>query len=63
MCTFFALQKSFCNVNSVKVLSEGIKCELFSMGNSDIKERYVGRKRYVSFTDLKIPLGQKETQN
>lgn len=33
------------------------------MGNSDIKERYVGRKRYVSFTDLKIPLGQKETQN
>lgn len=59
----FSLQKSFRNVNSVKLLSEGIKCELFSIGNSDIMERYAVKKRYVSFTDLKIPLGQKETQN
>lgn len=63
MCTFFALQKSFHNVNSVKLLSEGIKCELFITGNSDATERYDVKKRNVSFTDLKNPSGQKEAQN
>lgn len=33
------------------------------MGNSDTTERYVGKKRYVSFTDLKIPSEHKEIQN